>query len=108
MTMNFWGLFFSDWQNIFRSDKIFMSVSPNDWQLLSKFREVWENYWVQDLCILNFFSQKVWYAVCVHKDTQFSEIIGFRTLNLIMHLGKSEHQPKNESHKSPYFTVHLL
>ena len=33
--------FFSDRQNIFRSDKIFMSVSPNDWQLLSKFREVW-------------------------------------------------------------------
>jgi hypothetical protein len=32
--------FFSDRQNIFRSDKIFMSVSPNDWQLLSKFREV--------------------------------------------------------------------
>ena len=37
----FFGTFFSDQQNIFRSDKIFMSVSPNDWQLLSKFREVW-------------------------------------------------------------------
>jgi hypothetical protein len=40
MTVNFLGLFFSDRQNIFWSDKIFMSVSPNDWQLLSKFREV--------------------------------------------------------------------
>jgi hypothetical protein len=30
VTVNFWGYFFSDRQNIFRSDKIFMSVSPND------------------------------------------------------------------------------
>jgi hypothetical protein len=29
MTVNFWA-FFSDRQNIFRSDKIFMSVSPNN------------------------------------------------------------------------------
>jgi hypothetical protein len=41
MWLNFLGLFFSDRQNIFRSDKMFMSVSPNDWQLLSKIREVW-------------------------------------------------------------------
>ena len=41
VTVNFLGLFFSDRQNIFRSDKIFMFVNPNDWQLLSKFREVW-------------------------------------------------------------------
>jgi len=35
----FWGFFFGP-ANIFQSDKIFTSVSPNDWQLLSKFREV--------------------------------------------------------------------
>jgi hypothetical protein len=33
VTVNFLGLFF-------RTGKIFMSVSPNDWQLLSEFREV--------------------------------------------------------------------
>ena len=48
VTVNFLVLFFSDRQNIFRSDKIFMSVSPNDWQLLSKFREVC-------YCVLNLF-----------------------------------------------------
>ena len=37
----FFGTFFSDRQNIFRSDKMFMSISPNDWQLLGKIREVW-------------------------------------------------------------------
>jgi hypothetical protein len=42
ITVNFLGYFFSDRQYIFWSDKIFMSVSPNDWQLLSKFREVCE------------------------------------------------------------------
>jgi beta-glucosidase/6-phospho-beta-glucosidase/beta-galactosidase len=30
MTVNFLELFFPDRQNIFQSDKIFMSVSPND------------------------------------------------------------------------------
>ena len=47
MTVNFLELFFPDRQNIFQSDKIFTSVSANDWQLLSKFREVclWYKMW---------------------------------------------------------------
>jgi hypothetical protein len=50
MTVNFLELFFPDRQNIFQSDKIFMSVSANDWQLLSKFREVclWYKMWTYD------------------------------------------------------------